>query len=73
MKNFLTRFIIQSNKWYEDLPSIKGGLFYIGLVFIPYAILIFTIKNTFGSFFALSWILIVIIWRSLYKLINIKK
>lgn len=61
----ISRFIIKTNKWYERLPTLKGSLFYIGLIFIPYLILTFTISDTFYKS-PLIWIFLVALWRTSY-------
>lgn len=65
----ISKFIIKTNEWYESLSSIKGGLFYMGLIFIPYSILIFTLPSPYYLSLPLVWIFIVALWRLVYSYI----
>ncbi len=65
----MIRFIIKSNEWYEKLPELKGFIFYLSLIFIPYTILLILVQGVHGNICAIFWPLIVALWRMSYKLL----
>jgi len=65
----IKKFIIKTNEWYESLPTTKGGLFYIGLIFIPYIILFLSISPEW-NFLSLLWPFSVAMWRFSYNAIK---
>ena len=65
----MIKFIKVTNQWYESLSEIKGSIFYLSLVFIPYVLLmIFLPKPLYLS--SVLWPLFVAIWRFSYILIK---
>lgn len=65
----MKKLIIKSNQWYESLSIRKGSLFYMALIFIPYAILMLTLPKPY-YYFSIGWPLLVAIWRFSYKVIT---
>lgn len=73
----ISKFIIKTNEWYENLSDLKGGLLYLGLVFIPYFLIdLITISLassvTLTALLPMLWILLVISWRMSFKLLKNK-
>jgi hypothetical protein len=68
-KKIMKRLIIKSNQWYESLPDMKGSLFYLALIFIPYVILMLTLPKPY-YYFSMMWPLLVAIWRFSYQIIK---
>lgn len=78
----MIKFIIKTNEWYEKLPGIKGDLFYLSLLIIPYITLLITIPmiyhgkytQVFSPMIAITWPLLVGLWRLSYSIIiDLKK
>lgn len=75
----IKRFIIKTNEWYESLPEIKGRLFYLSIIFIPYTLILFLtpFSGVTPSMLSLTWVFLVAMWRTSYFWIkdweNIKK
>lgn len=65
----IKKFIIKSNEWYEGLPKVKGELFYLSLIFIPYLLILFLVplSGIKPTLLAMSWMLLVAIWRVAYS------
>lgn len=65
----MIKFIKKTNQWYESLSELKGSLFYIGLIFIPYAILMLTLNKPY-FYFSIFWPALVALWRFSYKILT---
>ncbi len=70
----ISRFIIKTNQWYEKLPGIKGDLFYLAIIIIPYISIFFIVDSfsiipKFSSLPSMMWVVVVVLWRLSYKLI----
>lgn len=62
----IKKFIFKTNEWYENLPKIKGGVFYFLLIFIPYTLSFIMIDHPYSSIYGLSWVFMVAMWRASY-------
>ena len=64
----IKKLIIKSNEWYERLPKIKGDLFYLSLVFIPYFLLMFflPLEGKWPIICGIIWVFLVALWRTIY-------
>lgn len=78
----MIKFIIKTNEWYEKLPGIKGDLFYLALVIIPYTVVFWTVPMIWDSKYnqvlapmlAMICPLVVGTWRLSYSIImDLKK
>ena len=47
INKIMKKLIIKSNQWYESLPDMKGFIFYLSLIFIPYVILMLTLPKPY--------------------------
>ncbi len=65
----IKNFIIKTNVWYENLPNIKGDIFYLSLIFIPYIILMITLSDRW-HLLSLAWPFSVALWRFSFKVIK---
>lgn len=65
----MIKFIKVTNQWYESLSEIKGSLFYLALVFVPYIILMLTLNKPY-YYLSIIWPVLVALWRFSYKLIS---
>jgi len=66
----ISKFIIKTNEWYEKLPNLKGSIFYISLIFIPYISLFFISAVFWPRFFyavPITWVFMVAMWRASYQ------
>jgi len=66
----IKKFIYKTNIWYENLNNIKGGIFYLSLIFIPYSILFLTLSKPYYLIFPLLWVFIVGLWRMSYSMLK---
>lgn len=65
----MMNFIVKTNQWYESLSDLKGFIFYLSLVFLPYvALMLFLNKPYF--YFSIFWPVLVALWRLSYKIYN---
>ena len=65
----MIKFIKITTEWYESLTEIKGLLFYMSLIFIPYVILMLTLPKPY-YLFSIFWPFLVAIWRFSYQVIK---
>lgn len=65
----MRKFLTITNKWYESLSEIKGAIFYLSLIFIPYCLLMFFLPPPY-YLFSIMWPFLVSIWRWAYILIK---
>ncbi len=72
----MLNFIRKTNQWYESLPEVKGSLFYLALIFVPYCLLMFLLMTFFVDkpyyLISILWPVLVSIWRLSYQLIKSK-
>ena len=66
----IKKFIYKTNVWYESLNNIKGGIFYLSLIFIPYLVLFLTLSKPYYLIFPLLWVFIVALWRMSYSMLK---
>ena len=78
----MIKFIIKTNEWYEKLPGIKGDLFYLALILIPYSIIFWAVpmvyhgkySQVFAPMIAMIFPMMVGLWRLSYSIIiDLKK
>ena len=68
----MIKFIKRTNEWYESLTEMKGSIFYLSLVFVPYILIMLLAPSPYNRL-ALIWCLLVAIWRVSYSFLkNIK-
>lgn len=67
----MNKLIIKSNEWYESLPELKGSLFFLALVLVPYVLLMIFLNKPYYNF-SIVWPVLVGLWRFSYKVIQKK-
>lgn len=65
----MINFIRKTNQWYESLSNIRGSIFYLSLVFIPYILLMIFLPKPY-YLLSILWPTFVAIWRLSYQLIK---
>lgn len=65
----MIKFIKLTNQWYESLTEIKGFIFYLSLIFIPYCLLMIFLPKPY-YYFSMLWPFSVALWRFSYQIIK---
>lgn len=65
----MINFIRKTNQWYESLSNIRGSIFYLSLIFIPYILLMIFLPKPY-YLLSMLWPIFVAIWRLSYQVIK---